>query len=406
MEFLYSTKIEPSAYDTEGLCGDIELRLHNLSCLEDRGSIRAQEDWNKYVSPVTEYRGSLGPVYSVTSVILPECLPDRIELVAYINEIGFLHDDVIDHVEQERVRDSSLSVIKLLFKGMKSMVENIEMVQILLESIQTAEVAPNDTQSGKRKIQSQIAREMLTIDRECAKISLDAWANFLQLDSSRPLDKKFPTVEEYLSFRVDNGGKMFIFATVTFSMSLKIKEYEMDKCWELTQSAYFVLVLQNDLFSWEKELEEAEHYSLSRIMNILWILTREHNTDFQEAQDICRELIKKYVAEYVQIVEDVKDDESLSVDLRKYIESLQYYISGNLVWGMTCPRYHKEVSFNQRQLEWMRNGLPDRDTSLVSSGPSSFGTTGTTNDSVRIQSRLLSDRAAAVVQGNSSFWEE
>ncbi|KIK51154.1 hypothetical protein GYMLUDRAFT_252327 [Collybiopsis luxurians FD-317 M1] len=349
MEFLYSTKIDSSAYETEGLCDGIDLRMHNLTWLVDRGSIRAHEDWTKYVNPATEWCGNLGPVYSTTAVVLPECLPDRLEIMAYVNEVAFLHDDIIDHVEQERI----------LKDVMKGKVENDEMVQILLESIQD----PNDTrpeQTGRSKIQLQIAQEMLAIDPECATVSLNAWAKFLELDASRPLDKTFSTVEEYLSFRVDNGGLMFMFATVTFSLGLKIPDHEMDRCWELTQSAYFALVLQNDLFSWEKELEEAEHYSLSRIMSILWTLTREHHMEVQEAQNTCRKLIKKYVAEYVQIVKDVKDDESLSVDLRKYVEAMQYYISGNVAWSLTCPRYHKEVLLNQRQLEWFQNGLPSK----------------------------------------------
>ncbi|KIK55687.1 hypothetical protein GYMLUDRAFT_47648 [Collybiopsis luxurians FD-317 M1] len=354
MEFLHSTKIDLSAYDTEGLCGGIDFRMHNLTWLEDRGSIRAHKDWTKYVSPVAEYRGNLGPEYNFLAVCLPECLPDRLEIVAYLNEMGFLHDDVIDHVEQER-----------------GMAENDELRDSLLESLQTAKATTDDTQpkqTGKKKLQLQIVSEMLAIDRECANISLNAWTKFLELDSSRPLDKQFTTVEEFLSFRVDNVGELFWFAMMTFGLGLKIKGHEMDKYRELTRSAYFALVLQNDLYSWEKEYEVAKRYNLSRIMNTIWILTQEHNTDIQVAQDTCRKLIKKYVGEYVQTVKDVKDDESLSVDLRKYVEALQYSISGNLVWSMTCPRYHKEVSFNQRQLDWMRNSLPDKAISPISSG--------------------------------------
>ncbi|KIK55693.1 hypothetical protein GYMLUDRAFT_248503 [Collybiopsis luxurians FD-317 M1] len=308
MEFLHSAKIDPSMYDTEGLCDGIDLRMHNLSWLEDRGSIRAHEDWTKYVSPVAECRGNLDPMYGFTSVTLPECLPGRLELVSYLNEIGFLHDgfsliiDIIDHVEEER-----------------GMAENDEMAKIFLESIQNSEASPHDTQpkqTGRSKIQSQIAQEMLAIDRECATVSLNAWVKFLRLDSSRPVDKKFITIEDFLSFRAINTGEMFWFGMVTFALGLKIKEHEMEKCRELTRSAYFALALQNDLYSWEKEYEAVKRYNLSHIMNTIWILTQEHNTDIQVAQDTCRKLIKKYVAEYVQIVKGVKDDESLSVDLR------------------------------------------------------------------------------------------
>ena len=94
MEYAFSTVIEPSSYETEGLCEGIDLRQSKYSYFEERGAIRAQRDWAKWVAPVpaTGFRGSLGPRYNFLTLTVPECKPERLEIIAYANEFAFLHD--------------------------------------------------------------------------------------------------------------------------------------------------------------------------------------------------------------------------------------------------------------------------------------------------------------------------
>lgn len=92
MEYLYSTVVDPSTYETDGLAEGIPLRIHAYPELEEKGTLRAQEDWREVVGPVNDYRGGLGPRYSFMAVAVPECLPDRLEIISYANEFAFLHD--------------------------------------------------------------------------------------------------------------------------------------------------------------------------------------------------------------------------------------------------------------------------------------------------------------------------
>lgn len=92
MEYRYSEIVDPSTYDLEGLCDGIPLRVNRHADLEDIGAIRAQEDWSKHVNPVKSYRGGLGPRFSFMAVSIPECLPERLEIISYANEFAFLHD--------------------------------------------------------------------------------------------------------------------------------------------------------------------------------------------------------------------------------------------------------------------------------------------------------------------------
>ena len=92
MDYNYSSVVDPSSYDLEGLCDGIPLRIHKHADFEDIGAIRAQEDWRKHVSPVEGYRGGLGPRFSFMAVSVPECLPERLEIISYANEFAFMHD--------------------------------------------------------------------------------------------------------------------------------------------------------------------------------------------------------------------------------------------------------------------------------------------------------------------------
>ncbi len=96
----YSTIIDSSKWDPEGLCKGIDLRRHVAGDLEEVGAFRAQEDYRRLVGPLEKpYRGGLGPELSFITAAVPECLPDRMEITSYALEFGFIHDGMCGSVE-------------------------------------------------------------------------------------------------------------------------------------------------------------------------------------------------------------------------------------------------------------------------------------------------------------------
>ena len=79
----------------------------------------------------------------------------------------------------------------------------------------------------------------------------------------------------------------------------------------------------------------------------------EHSISESEALLLCREKCREYVAEYVQKVRDNERNMELSDDSRRYIVAIMYSLSGNAVWSISCPRYHKEAVYNEFQLSLM-----------------------------------------------------
>jgi hypothetical protein len=96
MEYRYSNLLDPSQYDTDGLCDDLPVRKHVAKDLEEVGTFKAQEDWRDLVAPISNFKGGLARDHNVMSLTLPECLPDRFEIVSYATEFAFLHDGMSD----------------------------------------------------------------------------------------------------------------------------------------------------------------------------------------------------------------------------------------------------------------------------------------------------------------------
>ena len=95
MAYKYSTIIDSSKYDPEGLCKGIDLRRHVAGDLEEVGAFRVQEDWRRLVGPLENpFKGGLGPDFSFITVAVPECLPDRLEVTSIGLEFGFIHDGI------------------------------------------------------------------------------------------------------------------------------------------------------------------------------------------------------------------------------------------------------------------------------------------------------------------------
>ena len=145
---------------------------------------------------------------------------------------------------------------------------------------------------------------------------------------------------------------------MTFGMGITIPEHEMELCAQLCRPAWICSGLTNDLFSWQKEHAAAIENKHTNIVNAIWVMMGEHSITADEAKILCRAKIKDAVAEYVQVVRETRIRTDLSLDLRKYVEALQYSLSGNVVWSLKCPRYHPEASYNNRQLQWMESGVP------------------------------------------------
>lgn len=131
---------------------------------------------------------------------------------------------------------------------------------------------------------------------------------------------------------------------VTFGCAITIPEEEVDETRELLTPALITASLTNDLFSFEKERGD------KNVQNAVLVVMREHGCSEEEAREICKERIRVENAKYVRVVKDTRTRTDLSVDVKRYIEVMQYTLSGNVAWSALCPRYNEGAKFNELQL--------------------------------------------------------
>ncbi|KAL8857847.1 MAG: hypothetical protein Q9178_005603 [Gyalolechia marmorata] len=192
---------------------------------------------------------------------------------------------------------------------------------------------------GVQLIQLQMLREMTAIDHERAITAVRAWSKFIESGSGRQHHVAFETLESYLPYRIRDVGEMFWYGMMTFGLAITIPEAEDEICKRLVGPAFAVLCLTNDLFSWEKEHQSAFQRGSDSVPNAIWVLMREHSIGVEEAKGMCRRVIKQKVSEYLDIVEQNRGNTNLSPDLRRYLDAMQYTLSGNAVWSLDSPRY-------------------------------------------------------------------
>jgi len=217
-----------------------------------------------------------------------------------------------------------------------------------------------DASSGKRRLQSHLMLRMFSIDREIATAVIGMWTDFLTNNANRG-ETRFQTLDDYLAFRIEEVGSDLEIGLIMFGCRIPLTDAERKTCFELAQPAWTALALTNDLFSWDKEQRSAAASNKeSYISNALFVIMKEHDIPLDEAKQMARRLIRENNAKYMQVVKRTKQNpDRYSPNVIRLLDNLVYVVSGNLVWSASCPRYHPDVSYNEKQIEWMANGLPE-----------------------------------------------
>ena len=122
-------------------------------------------------------------------------------------------------------------------------------------------------------------------------------------------------------------------------MGLTIPDDELDLCMELARPGYAAISLTNDLYSWKKEQKAADRAGVHYVFNAIWVIMQERGICEEDGMTVCAAEIRRYIAEYDQIVEEAKSSLTLSRDTQAYLEAVRHSHVGNLVWSVYCPRY-------------------------------------------------------------------
>ena len=147
-------------------------------------------------------------------------------------------------------------------------------------------------------------------------------------------------------------------------MGLIIPEHEMPILEDLCRPAWVAMGLTNDIVSYEKEKRAAQTAGKRFFCNAISVLMNrqsdnDHDISEVDAEELVRQEIARNVSRFVNVtLPDTRIRTDISSDLRLFVESTQYLISGNVAWSLNAPRYNPGAQYNSRQLDWMLNGTP------------------------------------------------
>lgn len=194
MEFPNSRLIDPSHYDTDDLFEGIPLRVHRRADLADRGALRAQKDWKHLFGGALPpgYAGAMGPEHNFVSSCLPETLPDRLELVAYVCEMAFLLDDLVDHAA-ESPRDAAAPF----------MADLLQARELIATGRWLDGGDDDDAVSGSPVVKAavDVVKAMVAVDAKRAQTALQWLLKWADRFMSRPTPAECRDFDDYLEYR-------------------------------------------------------------------------------------------------------------------------------------------------------------------------------------------------------------
>ncbi|RYN20222.1 Fusicoccadiene synthase [Alternaria tenuissima] len=329
-----------SHYDTHSLCSDYTLRRHKYESEANAGCYEARQDWIKYVGPIEEF-GGCNPINGNSSaVVLPLTKPERLRMIAYVLECtipvpyGFPITEVV----------CLLNTDAFLYDNM-----------IELEKPETSRADNQNKREwkntnpalGKTQIQAKIMIQLAFIDHACTERVKSVWKEMIDT-TLRDKNKCFTHLEEYVNFRMIDTGAPFVEAMLLFGMGVTLSKEEDIKLEQIRKPCYAALGLANDFFSFDREYADFEKSGKSQTLtNAVWLHMQWYNMDVNAAKSMTLEATKRYEEQFLGSCAEFRQNNApIPEKLDRYLDALAYQISGNVVWSLNCPRYHREYRYD------------------------------------------------------------
>lgn len=327
MEHIYSDTLEPGEYQKFGFCQDPRYipRRHKDQHLARAGSRLAKTDCEAlighYHRPTCE--SSVG--HSV-AMVMPECIPARIETMGYFMEAIFYMDNIAESGSQ----DDTGSLANGWAETMPGSGDKAT------DTSNPDSKAGGKSNTGAKQVVAKLALQLLLTDPNCAKNVMEAWKEWAK-GFNKP--RRFDSVEQYMQYRVVDSGAIVAVHLMNWAMGLDISVEELRQIDDIVDHAARALSYQNDFFSFNYEHDmfvELGGNSIG-IANAVFVLADTEGLDLKEA----KEKVAKLGQEHENAVLRLKDErwENLDHKLRVCLDGIVDMVVGNLVWSASSDRY-------------------------------------------------------------------
>ncbi|KAG9252302.1 isoprenoid synthase domain-containing protein [Emericellopsis atlantica] len=237
--------------------------------------------------------------------------PDRLELVGYIIEILWIHDDIIEEL------DHSIA-----------MKEHELLAQML-----TVDIDPSTFAAVNRR-QSALARILrLAIDMDPAQGPALVKTLQTYLEAYDSTSVNFDKFEEYSAFRILNSGYAMSSFLMRWGMGFDLSE-EYAQVKEYDMAIASAAGLTNDYFSWNVE----KNQPTDRVRNGVDVLRRELKLSDSAAMTMLAGVIVDEERRAVKLKQALFKQEP-SERVLQYCTAIELFAGGSCYWQATAPRY-------------------------------------------------------------------
>ncbi|KAJ7280280.1 isoprenoid synthase domain-containing protein [Mycena rebaudengoi] len=273
----------------------------------------------KYFARATSPHSS-GPYGDACAISYPEGDIERVKLSAALIELLWIYDGKHSAL-------LNLDVIETLSHDAASREHGAAVTS--LPEIGTTDNAPDA--GSMSSIFSYIGTRMHTLDPVGAPYVWNILKQFLcEYDSkSSPM---FDTWEECLPFRVLNVAFRLLDALVQWTLGVYLTPEESEICSAFYASAGRAVALTNDYFSWSKE----KRFPSNRGCSTVPVVRKQYRMSERDALLFVKGLAVDAEETTMKLAGPLKE---LSFNVKRYVQGVEYLLSGNCFWSATAPRY-------------------------------------------------------------------
>ncbi|KAF5864339.1 Geranylgeranyl pyrophosphate synthase [Aspergillus alliaceus] len=282
-------------------------RIHKYDHVAQRGSDRFLEDLtatlgSEEAKSKTSYLTS--PVGNYASFLYPECIPERLEVVAYLTELGNFHDDQAESKESAPAADKP------------------------------EELVESPRAEARKKLLEKVTGELT--DKDGLEI-IDCYRSNWLVTPEVPTAENCAHLDDYVARRRLNAGIDVYWTLMGFAHGTRIGKEDQAIARDALDAAERTMFFTNDYYSWPKEKREVKK---RRVANVILFLMQHQNMSEDDARAKAKELILENEKEFVKRREALyQAHPDLAPKLRKWMEVLEAALGGIHYWSTNAPRY-------------------------------------------------------------------
>jgi ophiobolin F synthase len=225
----------------------------------------------------------------------------------------------------------------------------------------TRALAKESKSSKTKSLASYALLECVKIDHQQSIAMLQSyrkqWLSVMEHHDPRT----FESLEEFFRARSLNGGMGCVYPTcdviqrelclpmymysaywsmISFSLGVTLTPEDEAMMEGVVESAERALLLTNDYYSWERELEQSEIQEDGKFFNVVNFFMEREFIDAEAALERVKQRILFYEAEYLERKENLYNSHVVPSHVKDWLESAGLAVAGNHYWSATCPRHN------------------------------------------------------------------